>query len=365
MFNHPQIKSLFVIAITFLSLTVSPLTLSETCVPPPAGLVSWWPADGNANDIVGANHGTAQNGASFASGMVGQSFSLDGVDDYVQFGDIFDGLNGGFTLDAWIQTTSIVGNKAIIAKYWTTGGSWVIRTNESDPSKVNFTVCSPSCESLANAVQLVSTSNINDGAWHFVAATFDGATQQLYIDGVLEASAINTNPAWTDNHPFCIGSFCDPSGNSFSTFSGLIDETEIYNRALSASEIQAIYNAGSAGKCRVITVAIDIKPGSLPNSINLGSNGVVPVAILSSVVFDATTVDPTTITLADASVRLRGNGTPIASFEDVNNDRRLDLVVQVNTEALQLSDGDTQATLTGQTFDGKSITGTDSVRIVP
>ena len=55
----------------------------------------------------------------------------------------------------------------------------------------------------------------------------------------------------------------------------------------------------------------------------------------------------------------------MASFQDVNNDGRLDLVVQVSTEALQLSEGDTQATLAGQTSDGKSITGSDSVRIVP
>jgi hypothetical protein len=54
----------------------------------------------------------------------------------------------------------------------------------------------------------------------------------------------------------------------------------------------------------------------------------------------------------------------MASFQDVNGDGRLDLVVQVSTDAL-LSNGDTLATLTGQTFDGKSITGIDSVRIVP
>jgi hypothetical protein len=365
MFHDPQIKRLFLIAITCFSLISSQVASLQTCVPPPAGLMSWWPGDGNANDVVGANHGTLQNGVTFSPGMVAQAFSFDGVDDYVQFADIFDGLNGGFTLDAWIRTTSITGNKAIIAKYWTTGGSWVIRTNESDPGKVDFTVCSPSCESLADAVQLISTSNVNDGAWHFVAATFDGTTQLLYVDGELEASAINTNPSWADNHHFCIGSFCDPSGNSFLSFSGLIDEVEIYNRALTVSEINAIYNAGSTGKCKATTVTIDIKPGSFPNSIHLSSNGVVPVAILSSDAFDATTVSPTTITLASAAVRLKGNGTPIASFQDVNNDGRLDLVVQVNTEALQLSDGDTQATLMGQTFDGNSITGTDSVSIVP
>ena len=54
----------------------------------------------------------------------------------------------------------------------------------------------------------------------------------------------------------------------------------------------------------------------------------------------------------------------MASFEDVNNDGLLDLVVHVNTEALQLTQNDTQAILEGQTFNGQAITGTDSVRIV-
>ena len=112
-------------------------------------------------------------------------------------------------------------------------------------------------------------------------------------------------------------------------------------------------------------VTIDIKPGQTPNSINLGSNGSVPVAILSSATFDATTVDPTTVTLAGAMVALRGKGTPMASVQDVNGDGRADLVVHVSTEALQLSDTDTQATLLGRTTSGVYITGTDSVRIVP
>src|SRR5205085_3194326 len=76
-----------------------------------------------------------------------------------------------------------------------------------------------------------------------------------------------------------------------------------------------------------ITVQIDIKPGSSPNTINLGSGGVVPVAILSSATFDATTVNPTTVTLANAAVRLKGNGTPITEQRDVNGDGRVDLVV--------------------------------------
>lgn len=114
----------------------------------------------------------------------------------------------------------------------------------------------------------------------------------------------------------------------------------------------------------VINVTIDIKPGSLPNSINLGSNGTVPVAVLSTVAFDASTVDPTTVTLASAPVKLKGKGTPMASLSDVNDDGLLDLVVHVETQAFQLSYGDTLATLEGETFDGMSIRGVDTVRIV-
>jgi hypothetical protein len=114
-----------------------------------------------------------------------------------------------------------------------------------------------------------------------------------------------------------------------------------------------------------IHVEIDIKPDSDDNSINLGSNGNVPVAIFSSQTFDATTVDPTTVRLAGAAVELKGKGTPMASAEDVNGDGRLDLVVHVETRALELSGTDATAVLTGQTVDGRLIRGEDTVRIVP
>ncbi len=115
-----------------------------------------------------------------------------------------------------------------------------------------------------------------------------------------------------------------------------------------------------------IAVSIDIKPGSDPNSINLGSNGTVPVAILSSDTFDATTVNPSTITLAGATVALKGKAeTPMASSQDVNGDGLLDLVVHVTTDALVLTDGDTIAILVGTTYDGWNIIGQDTVRIVP
>jgi hypothetical protein len=125
------------------------------------------------------------------------------------------------------------------------------------------------------------------------------------------------------------------------------------------------YDAFVAKLTHFTTVTIDIKPNSSPNTINLGSGGVVPVAILSSASFDATTVDPLTVTLASAPVKLKGSGTPQVLVQDVNGDGRLDLVIHIQTEALQLSANDTQAVLEAETFGGTAIVGTDLVRIVP
>ena len=110
-----------------------------------------------------------------------------------------------------------------------------------------------------------------------------------------------------------------------------------------------------------VEVTIDIKPGTFPNTINLDSKGSVPVAIFSTTEFDATTVDPLTVTLAGATVKAKGNGIPMASFHDVNNDGLLDLLVHINTKALQLSESDTTADFVGYTFDGTEVIGSDSI----
>jgi len=115
-----------------------------------------------------------------------------------------------------------------------------------------------------------------------------------------------------------------------------------------------------------LTVAIDIKPGSDPNSINLGSSGVIPAAILSSNTFNATTeLNPNTLTLAGARVRVAGrSGNTLCHNEDVNSDGLLDLVCQFEND-LNAELGDSIAALEGETTDGTPIRGEDSIRIVP
>jgi hypothetical protein len=113
---------------------------------------------------------------------------------------------------------------------------------------------------------------------------------------------------------------------------------------------------------------IDIDPGLYPNPVFVDSNGVpivpVPVAILSTVTFDATKLDPATITLAGAHVLLGKNGKPLTTFVDLNRDGRMDLAVVISTQGLQLTTGATQAFLQGQVSGGGAICGADSVLIV-
>jgi hypothetical protein len=99
-----------------------------------------------------------------------------------------------------------------------------------------------------------------------------------------------------------------------------------------------------------------------PTAINLSANGVIPVAILGSDSFDAAQVDPLTVKLENAAIRLRGKSGNAGSLEDVNNDGFLDLVVHIVD--FTVLDGATTATLTGSLYDGTPIKGTDSIVIV-
>lgn len=114
------------------------------------------------------------------------------------------------------------------------------------------------------------------------------------------------------------------------------------------------------------TVSIDIKPGSDQNSINLSSAGVIPVAILSSDTFDATSVDPETVSLAGSRVKMVGRIEKyLCHEEDVNEDELMDLVCKIQTIEDLIVTGESIAVLEAETFDGTPVRGEDNVRIVP
>lgn len=89
------------------------------------------------------------------------------------------------------------------------------------------------------------------------------------------------------------------------------------------------------------------------------------MAILTTETFDALTVDPLSVTLAGAPVKLKGRETPMAPAEDVNADGLPDLVVHIENEKLQLKERDQEAVLKGKTYRGIPVQGADSIQVVP
>jgi len=214
-------------------------------------MVDWWAAEGNANDSVGTNTGTLVGGASYAPGEVGQAFLLDGSSGYVSIPDSasLDAMVTNITIELWIlvnQTTPNSDWRGIVTKG---NHSWRLQ-GTSQASTIYFT---------ANGLSagLKGNQNVNDGQWHHVAAVYDGTNIYLYVDGSLDASTPATGSIIQDSFPVALGANLDAPSPYY--FNGLLDEVSIYNRALSAAEINSIYSAGSAGKC-LVPLAILTQP---------------------------------------------------------------------------------------------------------
>ena len=222
-------------------------TLAQ-CVVPPPGLVAWWPGDGGANDIAGGNHGTVRGGT-FETGFVtsgnGQAFSFDGDDDFVDVGNrpALEAISG-MTIDAWINPSSPTpprSNAAVIAGKGTLG-SFGGRSGYALIFDDDFTV-----DFAKNGgVFMKSSTQIRVGEWNHVAATWDGSIWKLYLNGILEAESTGDVAPRQGGDSFRIGSFRNLP------FPGLVDEVDFFSRALSADEIQDIFQAGSAGKCKFV-----------------------------------------------------------------------------------------------------------------
>jgi hypothetical protein len=353
------------LGVVLVSLVVTPSQVdAQTCVPAPSGLVSWLPGDGNADDIAGGNHGTLRDGATFDAGLVGQAFSFDGTSSVTLGAAPTVPTQGSWTYDLWINVHSYI-NGGIDDGF---GSYFVDRTAETQPladlkavaGKFAFQVRYDDGTGVPGSAPVGGDIVLDQ--WTHVAMVRDYNSEfRLYVDGQLVAHSADNGKALTPHTPK-LGHHDLPA---LSGFVGLIDEFEIFDRALSKTELQAIVGAGSGGKCKVRTVAIDIKPDSFPNSINLSSSGVVPVAILSSALFDAVEVNPATITLAGAAVRLIGRVDKFSCHtDDVNEDGRHDLICHIETVQFMIAPGESVAVLEAKTWGGQSIRGEDSINIV-
>lgn len=285
------------------------LTVQGSCVPPPSGMVAWYPGDGNADDILGGTgtNGTLKNGATFTPGMVGQAFHFDGVDDHVSI-DTTGFVKGqsAATVDAWVRPLGPHSNG------YNFGGA-VFHESTSAPSgdftrfgifvlndgRVLFGGRSVFNGETGNFVGVATDAGMVPlNQWSHVAGTWS-STQGLrvYINGQLAASLNLMAGSFADTSSEFVAIGTDgPTAGTAAQFNGDIDELEVFTRVLSQTEIQSIANAGSAGMCKpvgpgnpgIFTATGNLTTGRhrhtaalLPNGKALISGGVIGGTVLA------------------------------------------------------------------------------------
>jgi tetratricopeptide (TPR) repeat protein len=220
------------------------------CVEPPPGLVSWWTGDGHTRDVIGGNHAELMNGAGFADGIVEEAFAfppprLNGEDAVVEVFEAprMDGLEE-LTIETWVMLAS--GPAFRIERFVTIGVEGtdvpkaVLRIDGGPGFRGNLHFYM----GIDNELQHIWVEDVPDaGHFHHVAGSYDGSVMRLYLDG-REVGSFEILGEVASGASFVgMGSPGEP-------LDGLLDEVSIYDRALANEEIQAIFEAGNAGKCK-------------------------------------------------------------------------------------------------------------------
>lgn len=211
-------------------------------IPIPAraqNLIGYWKFDENrginASDYSGNVNNGRINGSVWTTGKVGSALIFNGSNNYV---DVTNSANFNLaktlTIEAWIKPASTSGSYGIVGKKeWSstlTGYHFIIHGN-----KLDFDAGNGKNHTVATSGALSWTT----GSWYHVAATFENGTVNFYRNGVNIASSKTVSQIANNPQDFYIGS----TKSITYPFKGAIDEVKIYNRALSALEVQGDYNA--------------------------------------------------------------------------------------------------------------------------
>jgi len=307
---------LFVMFVVFLGLCLTFLLLpnrvstqaSETCVQPPPGIIAWWPFDETsgttAEDVIGGRNGVHINGPVPTPGKVGGALRFNGSSSYVGApdNDLWAFGTGNFTVELWANFDAPTSGDIVHP-------GDVFISSDDGPGTQNKWIFALGGGLLELIV--VNTADVPPnfflvrapfspvvGEWYHLAVTKTATLFTIYVNGVEVGSEVSTPPISNANAPLIIGQSNEPFGGFMN---GLLDEVTIYNRALTQGELQEIFNAGSAGKCKQLSITTkslsavklgdffsqqletkfgqppfnwSIVGGTLPAGVNLRSDGV-------------------------------------------------------------------------------------------
>ncbi|HEV8150859.1 MAG TPA: Ig-like domain-containing protein, partial [Gemmatimonadales bacterium] len=218
-----------------------------TTLPLDTGLIAYLKLDegtgtGAADSSGSGNAGTLMNGATWTAGTRGTGVALDGVTHYVRVADA--PMLDAFPLTAaiWFKTSTTAGVRGLLNKYV---------ANSSDGYQIFFSNGNLCAWYLADASNYVwngtgctmSTAGYNDDVWHQAVLVVDALGGRLYVDGTQRASQPWTGVAGppTTTQEVHLGHYPGAFGGA-EYLPAVIDEFQLYNRALIAAEVLQLYN---------------------------------------------------------------------------------------------------------------------------
>lgn len=249
------------------------------CITPPSNLISWWPGDGNANDIYSLNNGTLNGGAiATASGKVEQAFSFDNFNTYVSHQTNGISPTAG-TVEMWVKP-NWSGNDSANHGLWqtknddtTNQANWISLFKSSN-NNLYFRIMTPA-GAFTNDLAISAGTLFTPGVWTHVAATWDSSATKIYINGTERAS--KTSPIL----PTSLDGFARIGRSVSGSFNGVIDEVSIYNRALTINEIQSIYSVDSSGKCKPIPTSPPTSLTATPGNTEVALSWTAPTGTIT------------------------------------------------------------------------------------
>ncbi len=251
--------------------------LAQAQVPsyvPRNGLVGWWPFNGNANDESGNGNNGTVNGATLAAdrfGNAGKAYSFDGVNDVIKilFNSILSNDTGSLSLWMISDNLPTINDPQDVLFAQSLGYPQLVYKNNS---KVNIHISS----GPGLYPGIASQQSIQQNTWKNITAVYQRSNLKIYIDGALDT--FQNVSSITGFYSFCNSEYwigglkssnsCLPNDSS-QFFNGKIDDIAIYNRALTAAEVQQLYLGNSGNSASVTTV-----PGKINyQGVALGANG--------------------------------------------------------------------------------------------
>ena len=221
------------------------VTVSLTVNAAAGSLRGWWTMDGNANDSSGlANHASLIGSPTFVAGQVGQALSLNGTSQNASVPDNNSlDLTTGMTLATWIRPTVTVNTTQDVVKKATNGGVNGYELSLSSAGKV-FVRLNQVTSADTYRINSLTSYPLNNTAWMHIAATYDGTTIKLYINGVQEGGNL-AGPAAIVTNTLAVG--LGAQSDNTRRFAGLLDDARIYSSALSASQIATLASTSPNG----------------------------------------------------------------------------------------------------------------------